>query len=297
MFSIKRQKRVAPAFILAGLAIMCLFSADGFNPVRVAVLGRPDVIDAKLYGSGYSTLSMETVDLTIYEYVDRSRLITTGEGYRFRFPKANLSNTVALGGGTVQWIPLQFDIESGRPISVIEHEMSGNREYSYEEDIRHNTVSVRLSIGRDSRPDSGALSTARKKKTNRIPENKRRDERAKNDRYIYLEKTYAGMDMFDIAGQHSPARENQPYPFTDAVIFARRKTGNEEYDLIIKCNDSISFSWCGVSEPYGRATYLNIFFSGTRLYHVDEVIARARKLLDDHLIEHLPPREGWGQLD
>ena len=296
MISIKRQARIVLAIILAGFAILCLFSVDEFNPVRVAVLGRPDIIDAKLRGSGYSTLSMETVDLTIYEYVDLSQLITTGEGYRFRFPKAYLRNTVALGGGAVQWIPLEFDLETGKPISVVEHDRSGSPGFSYDRDIMNNRVTVVLSIRGELLPKSRALVAARERRLVPATGQLWKNRRPFGTSYAYLGKTYSGLDMFDIEGPRPASRRMQSYPFTEAIVFAR-PSDDGAYSLIVRCNDKTTYSWCWTSKPYGPHTHLIIHFSGTRLDQIDNVISRSKQLLEDHLIERLHARKGWGKLD
>lgn len=300
MINGKRRTLIAPAIVLAGLAILSLVFADEFNPVRVAIFGRPDVIEERLdwkdalSRAGEPVLSMRPVDMTIYEYVDVHHGITTGEGYRFRFPKAYLINT--LGGGTVLSLSLAFDFASRKPFFVVEREAMEQPGFSDERDVRNKKVVAVLSFSAGPRPDPRALIAARERGAGIFPERDPKRKRPLMPSYVYLGKTYAGLDMFDTDSAHPRSRKRQPYPFTEAIVFGRRND-NGDYGLVVQCSDRTNFSWCWVKEAYGPHTHLRISFSGTLMDQVDEVIARTRQLLDDHLVEHLPPREGWGKLD
>jgi hypothetical protein len=270
---------------LFGLLIACaLFGAWQFSR-------RPDVVPPRIYGSGFASSSMKTVDVSMYEYTDKVKWITNGRSITFRIPIAYLSFTAALSGGAQSHIPIDFDYETGEPWtrehfatlraqSALEAPRSADAYASYP-GLRRLGASLSIFHRPFDEKQARGLLGAKQGNSHWIYRH-----------YVYVEDSICGYDMFRKDYGYGARHLRPPrYPFNKATIFAR--ASNNGYDTMVECTWLGDHAWCHATREFDGFP-LTVYFDGSRLCDVDAVFARATEVLNGFVVQRTPPVEGWG---
>lgn len=230
---------------------------------------RQDVIPPRIYGSGYSSGDMRTVDVSMYEYTDKAEWITNGRSITLRIPIAYLSFTAPLAGGAQSVIPLDFDYETGEPWA------------SHIAAARRMSATLTIFGHPFGKKQADGLLGARSGNLDWLYKN-----------YVYLEDSICGYDMFRNDSVHGAQHAvPPPHPFDKATVFAR--ASGSGYDTMVECTWLGEHAWCHATRTFDGFP-LKIHFDGRRLCNVDAAFDRATEVLNGFIVQRTAPVEGWG---
>lgn len=268
---------------LTGVAVVILLLKAGL------LLADPRVVVPTTGGAGMTSTDMTPINITLHEYTDSAKWITTGRSVSFAIPEAFIEITSNLSGGAQFALNIGYDVDTGQPASLWRTDEKAGANLSPSErfqEERRKRVSITLKVRRNGsvvRPmpeftlaeilagKSPAYSTAL-----RLPPRRLDDE-------------YFGFDQFD--GEKNPAfYQNQRAPFERASYFARRNADGK-YDTFVACVLSRhNYPYCKSNIRFDGMWDMQVGFSGQYLSSYDKLIDQARKVLTEHLVAKTPPR-------
>lgn len=278
--------------VMGGGVVGAAITRIGAWEIRFPRATRPDIIPPEI---GLTIPRGNTFPVTIYEYVDQDHHIVSGRTITYSFPPAYYSGPLPRRGQSALHFAVAFDLDSGvawssrpewlrlpKPGTEASVQAAGRKALI--------TVSV-ISIGGPKQRDLAAAKSRGAVDIAAIPT----VTVVRPREYHWIGAEYCDFEMFERSSRGNPlARQELPYPFNTAMIFAH-PDGKGGYDRIIECNPVTPLGWCWTHEPHPIARDTKIYFGGSKLCKWDDVVAKATDLLRRHVTGETAAVEGWGQ--
>jgi len=277
--------------IVAGI-VATVAQIGEFGPLRIVQFGRPDVIKPK---RGLTIPSGDTFPVTVYEYVDKDRHITTGRTITYSFPPSYYFGLLPRPGESALTFGVHFDLATGKSWkSAPEQLLHPDADQGARAEAARRKVAATISFYGSILAKSEHLNAAKARGVVDVEDISVLSMSCYGE-YHWIGSEICGFEMFEHCSRHNPMlRKKQAYPFNVAAIFAR-PDGMGGYDRIVECNHTDELGWCRTQEPHPVAKGFEVYFGGPNLCQVNEIVAAAKELLDRHVTEETGPREGWGK--
>lgn len=229
-------------------------------------------------------------NLTLFRYVQSDPWITDGASLTFRFPRRYVLTNIVSGSGAVPEVPIIFDADTQRP-----PECRPNRE-------REVTATVSLPqtyIPAPPRPEDfsdalplpeGGLPRVRKGSMLFVPKEARKRLEGLCDTVFAIGEEHCGFALYETDDKRL---DNLSYPFDRARIF-RREAGSSQPARTVVCSVRHARGTCRTIDAYELGMKIDVAFPRAMICEADEVMRRARKIFDDHLIKRTEAVPNWG---
>lgn len=257
--------------------------------VRSARLAlRPDVIEPKRFHFDPNTAEF---DLTLYRYVQTYPWITDGASLTFRFPRQYVLTNIVSGSGAVPEVSIRFNSDVQRPSMCAPSCLN----YVVATVSLTDTNIPALPSHEDFSkapplPDGGLI---REHKGNMlfVPDAMRQRPRPFRGTLFAVGEEYCGFALYET---DNPRGDDKSYPFDRARYF-RREAANGQPARTVVCNVGPGLlGVCRTIDPYELGMKIDVAFPRAMLCEADEVMRRARKIFDDHLVKRTSSIPGWG---
>lgn len=277
-------------FAKAPVAVAGWLGRTATGLVRSARLAlRPDVIEPKRFHFDPNTAEF---DLILYRYVQTYPWITNGASLTFRFPRQYVLTNIVSGSGAVPEVPIRFNSDAQRPpmcapscfnyiLATVSLTGTNVPALPSHEDF----------LKAPPLPDGGLI---REHKGNMlfVPDAMRRRPTPFRGTLFAVGEEDCGFALYET---DNPRGDDKSYLFDRARYF-RREAANGRPARNVVCNVGPGLlGICRTIDPYELGMKIDVAFPRAMLCEADEVMQRARRIFDDHLIKRTDAVPGWGR--